>query len=54
MVLVQFIMALIHISQKFIDSIINRLIDKLIKIGLYEPRLTILITELESTSWSSI
>lgn len=41
-------MALINISQKLIDGIINFLIDKLIKIGLYEPRLTVLINELES------
>lgn len=48
MIVVQFVMALINISQKFIDGVINLLIDKLIKFGLYEPRLTVLINELES------
>lgn len=47
-IVVQFVMALINISQKLIDGLINLLIDKLIKIGLYEPRLTVLINELES------
>lgn len=49
MIVVKFVMALIHISQKLIDGLINRLIDKLIKFALYEPRLTVLINELEST-----
>lgn len=49
MIVVKFIIALINISQKLIDGIINRLIDRLIKFGLYEPRLTVLINELEST-----
>ncbi|KAG4066493.1 hypothetical protein HA402_007129 [Bradysia odoriphaga] len=48
MIIVKFILALINISQKFIDGIINLLIDKLIKFGLYEPRLTVLINELEN------
>lgn len=52
-IIVKFILALINISQKFIDSIINLLIDKLIKFGLYEPRLTVLINELESMSFAS-
>lgn len=52
MILVKFILALINISQKFIDGIINLLIDKLIKFGLYEPRLTVLINELEGRSFA--
>lgn len=46
-IIVRFVLALINVSQSTVDILIGKLINKLIKIGLYEPRLTVLITLLE-------
>lgn len=46
-VIVRFILGLINISRSTVDSLLCKGIDKLIKIGLYEPRLTLLIRTVE-------
>lgn len=48
MILVRLVLALVTVSSTAADQLICWLIDKLIRIGLYEPRLTTLITALES------
>lgn len=48
MILVRLVLALVTVSSTAADQLICWLIDKLIRLGLYEPRLTTLITALES------
>lgn len=50
-ILVRFLLALISVSQATVDHIICRLVDKLIRFGLYEPRLTSLLSSLESKAF---
>ena len=44
---VRLLLAFINVSRQTVDSIICKLIDNLIGMGLYEPRLTQLLTSLE-------
>ena len=45
--IVRFILGLINISRETVNLVLCKYIDKLIQIGLYEPRLTILVQTLE-------
>lgn len=47
LIIIRFVLALINVSQSTVDMLIGKFVNKLIKIGLYEPRLTMLITLLE-------
>lgn len=45
--LVRMVLALINVSRTTVDRIIGKLINRIVHFGLYEPRLTVLITALE-------
>lgn len=47
MIPIRLLLAFINISKKLVDSVICKVIDHLIDVGLYEPRLTMLINSLE-------
>lgn len=44
---VRFVLGLIHISKSTVDLILCKAIDKLLRIALYEPRLTLLVTTVD-------
>lgn len=46
-ILIRMVLSLITISRSTVDRIIGKLINRLLQYGLYEPRLTVLITSLE-------
>lgn len=46
-IIIHFVLGLINISQSTIDALLCKGIDKLLRLGLYEPRLTLLITNVE-------
>lgn len=48
-VLVRMVLAIITVSRSTVDRLIGKLINRILQYGLYEPRLTVLITSLEST-----
>lgn len=45
--LVRMVLALITVSRSTVDRIVGKLINRIVQYGLYEPRLTVLITALE-------
>lgn len=46
-ILVRVILGMIAISRKVVDALVCKGIDKLLRIALYEPRLTLLVTTIE-------
>lgn len=45
--IVHFVLGLINISRSTVDALILKCIDKVLRIALYEPRLTLLVTTIE-------
>lgn len=48
-IVTRFCVAIVAIARSTVDRIIGVLIERLLRYGLYEPRLTMLLTTLEST-----
>lgn len=48
LIAMRFVLGIVAIARTTVDRIIGHLIDRLLRFGVYEPRLTMLITTLES------